>query len=60
MTGSDLEIVLLPDSDEYKKIEKDFLRSSQHKDVAPVQVVEVLYEGHFDKICHHIGTLVLL
>ncbi|KAM9486658.1 protein mono-ADP-ribosyltransferase PARP14 isoform 1-T1 [Clarias gariepinus] len=41
MTGSDLEIVLLPDSDEYKKIEKDFLRSSQHKDVAPVQVVEI-------------------
>lgn len=42
MDGSDLEIIVLsPNTEEYKKIEKAFLRSSQHKDVAPVQVVQV-------------------
>ncbi|KAL7881372.1 hypothetical protein AOLI_G00082200 [Acnodon oligacanthus] len=42
MDGKDLEIIALPpDSPEYKKIEKDFVRSSKHKDVAPVQVVEI-------------------
>ncbi|KAF5890242.1 poly [ADP-ribose] polymerase 14-like, partial [Clarias magur] len=41
MDGSDLEIVLPPGSDEYTRIEKEFLRSSKHKDVASVQVVEI-------------------
>ncbi|XP_036426953.1 protein mono-ADP-ribosyltransferase PARP14 isoform X2 [Colossoma macropomum] len=42
MDGKDLEIIaLLPNSVEYKKIEDDFVRSSKHKDVAPVQVVEI-------------------
>ncbi|XP_053482454.1 protein mono-ADP-ribosyltransferase PARP14 isoform X3 [Ictalurus furcatus] len=42
MDGSDLEIIVLsPNTEEYKKIEKAFLRSSQHKDVAPVQVVQI-------------------
>ncbi|XP_017550531.2 protein mono-ADP-ribosyltransferase PARP14 isoform X1 [Pygocentrus nattereri] len=42
MDGKDLEIIALPPgSPEYKKIEKDFVRSSKHQDVAPVQVVEI-------------------
>ncbi|XP_026783862.3 protein mono-ADP-ribosyltransferase PARP14 isoform X1 [Pangasianodon hypophthalmus] len=42
MDGSDLEIVVLsPNSEEYKKLENDFLRSSQHDDIAPVQVVQI-------------------
>ncbi|KAK2850446.1 hypothetical protein Q7C36_009229 [Tachysurus vachellii] len=42
MDGSDMEVVVLsPTSEEYKKIEKDFLQSSQHRDVSPVQVVQI-------------------
>ncbi|KAF4086741.1 hypothetical protein AMELA_G00087870 [Ameiurus melas] len=42
MDGRDLQIIVLsPNTEEYKKIEKDFLRSSKHKDVAPVQVVQI-------------------
>ncbi|KAI4880408.1 hypothetical protein NFI96_019082 [Prochilodus magdalenae] len=42
MDKKDLEIIaLLPNSEEYKKIEKAFLNSSKHKDVAPVQVKEI-------------------
>ncbi|KAI4880407.1 hypothetical protein NFI96_019081, partial [Prochilodus magdalenae] len=42
MDKKDLEIIaLLPNSEEYKKIEKTFLNSSRHKDVAPVQVKEI-------------------
>ncbi|KAI5107530.1 poly [ADP-ribose] polymerase 14 isoform X2 [Silurus meridionalis] len=42
MSGNDLEVIDLPqNSEEYKKIEKDFVRSSVHKDIAPVQVVEI-------------------
>ncbi|XP_072542636.1 protein mono-ADP-ribosyltransferase PARP14 isoform X2 [Salminus brasiliensis] len=42
MGGKDLEIIaLLSKSNEYKKIEKAFLSSSKHTDVAPVQVVEI-------------------
>ncbi|XP_007232471.3 protein mono-ADP-ribosyltransferase PARP14-like isoform X2 [Astyanax mexicanus] len=41
MGGKDLEIVALSKSDEYKKIEQDFINCSKHADVAPVQVVEI-------------------
>lgn len=42
MNGNDLEIVpLTSDSEEYKKLERDFIRSSQHKSVSPVQVVQI-------------------
>ncbi|TSM60544.1 Poly [ADP-ribose] polymerase 14 [Bagarius yarrelli] len=42
MNGNDLEIILLStDSEEYKKLEKDFLLSSKHKDISPVQVVQI-------------------
>ncbi|KAI5628569.1 poly [ADP-ribose] polymerase 14 isoform X2 [Silurus asotus] len=42
MSGNDLEVIdLPPNSEEYKKIEKDFVSSSVHKDIAPVQVVQI-------------------
>ncbi|XP_060785283.1 protein mono-ADP-ribosyltransferase PARP14 isoform X3 [Neoarius graeffei] len=42
MDGSDLEIIVLsPSSEEYKKIDNEFVCSSQHQDVAPVQVVQI-------------------
>lgn len=42
MDGKDLEMIaLLPDSEEYNKIKNEFLHSSKHKDVSPVQVEEV-------------------
>lgn len=42
MEEQDLEIFpLTPDSDEYKKIETTFLKSSHHHSVAPVRVVQV-------------------
>lgn len=42
MSGQDLEIITLKsDSTEYQKIEKEFLKSSKHQDVSPVQVIQV-------------------
>ncbi|XP_066542681.1 protein mono-ADP-ribosyltransferase PARP14-like isoform X3 [Hoplias malabaricus] len=42
MGGKDLEIItLLPSSNEYKKIQNHFILTSKHKDVSPVQVVEI-------------------
>ncbi|KAK3543959.1 hypothetical protein QTP70_031865 [Hemibagrus guttatus] len=42
MDGNDLEtVVLSPNSEEYKKIESDFLQSSQHKDIPPLQVTQI-------------------
>ncbi|XP_048050723.1 uncharacterized protein LOC125270803 [Megalobrama amblycephala] len=42
MDGQDLEIITLQsDSEEYKKIETDFLNSSEHPDVKPVQVEQI-------------------
>ncbi|XP_056127320.1 protein mono-ADP-ribosyltransferase PARP14 [Rhinichthys klamathensis goyatoka] len=42
MDGRDLEIITLQsDSSEYKKIETDFLSSSVHPDVLPVQVQQI-------------------
>ncbi|XP_036430878.1 protein mono-ADP-ribosyltransferase PARP14-like [Colossoma macropomum] len=42
MEGRDLAIIpLVPDSDEYKKIETAFLSSSQYPDIDPVEVVQI-------------------
>ncbi|KAI4901592.1 hypothetical protein NFI96_007421 [Prochilodus magdalenae] len=42
MKGRDLEVILLtPDSDEYERIGAVFLSSSQHPDLAPVQIVQI-------------------
>ncbi|XP_051998490.1 LOW QUALITY PROTEIN: protein mono-ADP-ribosyltransferase PARP14-like [Xyrauchen texanus] len=42
MDGKDLEIIMIKsDSEEYKKIQTDFLNSSKHKDVSPVQVLQI-------------------
>ncbi|XP_058248540.1 protein mono-ADP-ribosyltransferase PARP14 isoform X2 [Hemibagrus wyckioides] len=42
MDGNDLEtVVLSPTSEEYKKIERDFLQSSQHKDIPPLKVMQI-------------------
>lgn len=42
MDGNDLEtVVLSPASEEYKKIEREFLQSSQHKDIPPFKVTQV-------------------
>lgn len=42
MTRQDLEIITLKsDSTEYQKIEKEFLKSSNHQDVSPVQVIQI-------------------
>ncbi|XP_056322010.1 protein mono-ADP-ribosyltransferase PARP14-like isoform X2 [Danio aesculapii] len=42
MDGRDLEVVALQcDSEEYKKIEAEFVQSSKHPDVSPVQVQQI-------------------
>lgn len=61
MDGSDMEVVVLsPTSEEYKKIEKDFLQSSKHQDVSPVQVVQVWQKTILIRFCHRIVTLPML